>query len=319
METKKILLTLILILFLAPSAFALNAVASIKALEGDVKVDRSNRTLSAKKGLVLNDADVVITAQNAKTTILFRDGSEIRLFQNSRFLIEQSQETKSGNRGFLNRFQLKVGSLWGKFAKNRQDTTIVTPTATCGIKGTLVAMSEENGKLDISLSTGVVELENEDEKITLNPGKMIEGIARNGTFSDKITDIPYRISIQPDERKIKVPTVNNIEEISFTIQLIDVKTQRNLERPATIYFSVDSDKIIFPENIRLNKRGYRRVVAQVMPFQKSDYKTGQIEVSAIAEGERQMNIGAGQSILTYDMPAKRPRTIQINANTGAIQ
>lgn len=318
MNLKKAIIALITILLIAPSSYALNAVASIKALEGDVKVDRSHRTITAKKGLVLNDADIVITAHNAKTTILFRDGSEIRLFQNSRFVIEQSQEKKDGSRGFLNRFQLKIGSLWGKFAKNRQNTTIVTPTATCGIKGTLVAMSEGDGKLDIALSSGSVELENEDEKIMLNPGKMIKGIAKNGTFSDKIEDIPYRISIQPDQKKIKIPTKNNVEEVSFTVQLIDIRTKRNVERSATIYFIVDSDKIAFPGNIRLNQRGYRRVVAQIMPFQKSDYKNGQIEISAIAEGEKQLNIGAGKSILTYDMPSKSPRTIQINANTGSI-
>ena len=63
---------------------AINAVASIKAISGEVKIERLKRNIPGRKGLVLNDKDIVITGHRAKTTILFRDGSEIRLFQNSR-------------------------------------------------------------------------------------------------------------------------------------------------------------------------------------------------------------------------------------------
>lgn len=297
---------------------AINAVASIKASTGDVKVNRENRQLTGREGLVLNDGDIITTDKNAKATLLFRDGSIIRLYQNTKFVIEQSVERESSHRGFFNRFKLTLGSLWGKFSKNRQQTVIRTPTATCGIKGTSVALSQRGGALDVSLSTGIVELENEDEKIELEPGKMIKGITKRGSFKDKVSDIPYRIMIKPDNQKVSIPAEGNQTSISFTLQIIDVKSKLNVPKAARVLITVPSDKIRFPESIRLNSRGYKRISADVLPFQKADYGNGRLEVTAVAEGQHNMDIGIGLTTLTYDIPKKTPRVLRIDANSGTI-
>ena len=203
--------------------------------------------------------------------------------------------------------------------KNRQRTVIKTPTATCGIKGTSVALSQKGATLDVSLSTGLVELENEDEKIDLKPGKMIKGITKRGSFKEKVKDIPYRILIKPDRKKIDVPTAGNESEVSFTLQVIDVNSKLNVFKAARVLITVPSDKIVFSESIRLNSRGYRRVTAIIKPFQKADYGSGRIEVTALAEGERYMDIGTGQTVLTFDIPKKNPRVLRIDANSGAIK
>lgn len=318
MKKTYLLISAVILLLFPQSIYAINAVASIKASIGDVKVSRNNRQLTGRKGLVLNDGDTVTTEKNAKVTILFRDGSIIRLYQNTRFVIEQSVENKSAHRGFFNRFKLSLGSLWGKFSKNRQRTVIKTPTATCGIKGTSVAMSQKRSALNVTLSTGLVELENEDEKIDLPPGKMIKGITKRGSFKDKIEDIPYRILIKPDNKKITVPTKGNQNIISFTLQIINIKSQLNVPKPARVLVTVASDKIEFPESIRLNSRGYKRISAIVKPFQKADYGNGRIEVTAVVEDQRNMDIGTGQTVLTYDIPKKNPRILRIDANSGTI-
>lgn len=308
------------VLLVFPQALsAINAVASISASVGDVKVIRNNRPITGRKGLVLNDGDIVTTEKNAKVSILFRDGSLIRLYQNTRFVVEQSVENGSAHRGFLNKFRLSFGSLWGKFTKNRQRTIIKTPTATCGIKGTSVALAQKGDELNVSLSTGLVELENEDEKINLQAGKMIQGITKKGSFKDKIKDIPFRILITPDRKKLEIPTAGNVGEISFTLQVIDVKSKLNVSQAPRVLVTVPSDKIEFPESIRLNSRGYSRITAVIKPFQKVDYGTGRIEVTAVAEDERYMNIGSGQSVLTFDIPQKKSKVLHIDANSGAIK
>lgn len=318
MKFTGLMIVAAVLLIFPQSVSAINAVASIKASTGDVKVSRKNRQISGRKGLVLNDGDTIITEKNSKATILFRDGSIIRLYQNTRFIIEQSIENKSAHRGFFNRFKLSLGSLWGKFSKNRQRTVIKTPTATCGIKGTSVALAQKGASLNVSLSTGLVELENEDEKIDLQPGKMINGITRRGTFKEKIEDIPYQILIKPDNRKISIPTRGNENAISFTLQIIDVRSKLNVSKAARVLVTVPSDKIEFPEVIRLNSRGYKRISAIVKPFLKADYGNGRLEVTAVAEGQRNMDIGTGQTVLTYDIPEKDPRVLRIDANSGAI-
>ncbi len=309
----------VLLLVLPQSLYAINAVASIKASIGDVKVSRLNRQISGRKGLVLNDGDVITTEKNSKATILFRDGSIIRLYQNTKFVIEQSVESKSTHRGFFNRFKLSLGSMWGKFSKNRQRTVIKTPTATCGIKGTSVALAQQSGALNVTLSTGLVVLENEDEKIDLMPGKMIAGITKKGSFRDKIQDIPYRILIKPDSKKISIPTKGNESIVSFTLQIIDVNSKLNVPKAARVLITVPSDKIEFPESIRLNSRGYKRINATIKPFKKADFGTGRLEVTVVAEGQRNMDIGTGQTVLTYDIPRKNPRIMRIDANSGTIR
>ncbi len=318
MKKPNLLLLLILLIFPVNTVQAINAVASIKSTIGEVKIQRLKRNIPGRRGLILNDQDVVITGVKAKATILFRDGSEIRLFQNTRFTIEKSEELKGSQRGFLNNFLLKAGSFWGKFTKNRQRTKIVTPTATCGIKGTSVAFSEKDGKLDISLSNGLIELENEDEKIELAPGKMVKGITRSGSFKDKVQDLPFRLIMKPDNSRIKVPIFGNEDTIDFTIQVIDVKTSQNVSRMSDIFFSLRTDKIEFPQKVKLNERGYARVSATIKPFKKSDYGDGRIEITALAEGADAMDIGTAQTLLTFEVPEKYRKIISIDATSGQV-
>jgi hypothetical protein len=323
-----VLLLFSLILFVYPSCYAINAVASIKKTHGDVKIERIDGRdtkgngvlikIPGRRGLVLKDKDLVITGKSSKVTLLFRDGSEVRLFQYSKFSIEQSSETKSAERGFFHNFRLKAGAFWGKFTKKRQKTTIVTPTATCGIKGTIVSLAERDNQLNVSLSAGAIELTNEDEKINLQAGKMVKGITATGSIREKIREIPFRLVIKPDTSRIRIPTEGNKGNINFTVQLINAKTKQNVDQSKLIYIYNTLDKLIIPDRIVLNERGYVRFSATILPFQKGDYRDGRIEIIATAEGEKSMDIGSGSTTLIYRIPPKFQKIIHIDAQSGEI-
>lgn len=314
-----LLLTSLLILVVAKPTLAIEAVASIKHIKGAVDVNRDQKTISARTGLILHDQDLIVTYRKSKVTIIFRDGSEIRLFANTKFLIERSEETSHGPRRFLNNFKLKLGSFWGKFSKNQQQTVIKTPTATAGIKGTTVALSERNGKFNVSLSSGLVEVKNEMETLDLTPGKRVRNITANSTIRDKVEELPYQIHIVPDQNKLDIPQRGKEKEIFFTVQLISKITNKNVQRSGDIYISLETDKIIFPQNLALNPRGYARVRAVVKPFEQKDYKNGVIEIFALMDGEEFMDTGAGRTVLTYDPPSRKRKTLKIDASSGDIQ
>ncbi len=301
------------------SAYAIEAVASIKTLKGAVDIKRNRTTFSARTGLILHDKDLVTTHQKSKVTIIFRDGSEIRIFPNTKFLIEKSEESKNGPRQFLNKFILKVGSFWGRFTKLRQRTTVKTPTATIGIKGTSFAMAERNASLDVSLSTGKITLSNQTESIDLDAGKMVKDISATGTIKDKISDLPYQIVITPDQNKIEIPAPGKENEVYFTLQLINLKTNENVNRSGDIYVSVVLDKIEFRDDISLNSRGYARVKALIKAFESVDYKNGQIEIFVLMDGEEFMDIAAGRTVLTYDLPDLNRRNLKIDASSGKVK
>ena len=315
------LLSVILLFSDIKTPLAVEAVASIKRLNGSVDVQRANATIPGRKGLILHDRDIIVTNSGSKVTLIFRDGSIIRLFQNTRFLIEKSEESKTGTRRFFNNFRLKLGSFWGKFTKNRQKTVIKTPTATCGIKGTTVAFSikdQKNPSLTVSLSTGKVSIKNGTEEVDLNAGKIARRIGKTGSIRDKITNLPYTLTITPDNRKITLPKPGNETEVYFTLQLIDIQTKRNINRSGNVYISHELDEIRFDPNIYLNSRGFARVKAIIRPLRKANSRTGRIEITAIMDGEQYLNVGSGQTILTYDIPKGKKR-YKIDANSGIIQ
>jgi len=323
---KTVSLTSLLIFLFAgfvftPAVQAIDMVASIKRVKGYVEVKKSTgKPIAGYKGQVLVDHDVVKTGRNAKATIIFRDGSEIRLFQNTTFVIEKSEEPKDGLRKkFFHNLKLNIGSFWGKFTKGKQRSKIITPTATIGIKGTNVAFSERNDKLSLSLSSGKISVENLDGSMDLQPGKMIKDMTKNGSIKDKVIDLPYVIEIKPDKNSFKIPKPGKEEEIFFTLQLKNINTHSNVNMVGDVYISLDLDKIEFPEDIKLNAGGYQRVRAVVKPFQTADYKTGQVQIFAAMDGEEFLNVGAGQTTLSYKIPKKITKTIRINVNSGEIQ
>ena len=313
------LLMALLVLFLfTPEIMAIDAVASFGKLAGNVQVLREARKIPGRQGLILNDKDVVVTGRHSRVTIVFRDGSEIRLFQDTRFIIDRSQESQDGERRFFYNFKLKLGYFWGRFSKGRQNTLIETPSATIGIKGTNVAFHQKGNRLNVALSEGKISIENEDGTIDLEPGFRIQGIKKHGDLQSKVSKMPYQVSIKPDNAKISIPTKGEIEEIFFSIQLIDSTTKQNYQKRGTVFISLDNDKLTFPDEIKLNKRGYARIKAVIKPFQKVDYKNGQLEIYAAIGGLQSMNIAAGQTLLIFDVPQKVKRTIRVDMTTGQI-
>ena len=309
-------------LLAAPVSYGIDAVASLGKLKGNVEVLRKigarkeSRKIPGRTGLILNDKDIVVTGSSSKATIIFRDGSEIRLFQKTRFVIEKSTESKQGSRRFFHNFRLTIGSFWGKFIKGRQRTKIKTPTATIGIKGTNVAFTERNGELDIALSSGLISVSNLDDEILLKPGKQIKALNREGAISEKISDLPYRVLITPDENHIDIPRSGKTGEIYFTIQIIDNATKKNVSRSGNVYISLELDKIVFDSEVQLNNRGYARIRAKILPFTRADFQNGQVHIFAVMDGAEFMDVGAGQTVLTYDIPNKAQKTIRLDVNSG---
>ncbi len=306
-------------LLMANTSYAIEAVASIKSLKGQVEVKRNNTTLAARSGLILNDKDIVITYQKSKVAIIFRDGSEIRLFPNTRFVIEKSSESKKGPRKFLHNFKLKLGSFWGKFTRKRQNAIVRTPTATAGIKGTTVAFRERKGKLDVSLSSGSVSVQNQYETAMLKPGQMAKGITPGGSIQNKIERLPYQITIIPDQNEFTPPESGQEKEIFFTLQLVDMQTKENVSRTGEVYISISTDKIIFDNDISLNKRGYARIKAVIKPFDKTEDKRRNIEIFALMDGEEFMDTGSGSTVLTLKMRTGFQPKLKIDASSGDVQ
>ena len=271
----------------APAAFAQDEeiVASLQNLLGRVQVVQkaNGETIQARIGLLLRAGDTVVTADQSRATIKFRDGSEIRLFQNTRFVLQAAKESVGSDRSFHFDLLLRAGSIWGLFVKQRQTAKITTPTATIGIKGTSLRITEENNTARVALTEGLIDVSNERKTIELEPGKRLGNFTRVDDLAQKVEPIPYKLEMRSEKRKLTFGG-NQPEEVFVTLQLTNVTTGREVPRAASIYFRSNYDKITYPQSAKLDQRGFARVPLTVAPPEAADAQlNGNVYVWAVID------------------------------------
>jgi FecR protein len=292
-------------------------VASLQNLTGKVNVVQktNGETVMGRIGLLLRAGDTVVTADQARATIKFRDGSEIRLFQNTRFVLQGSKESAGNDRSFKLDLLLKAGSLWGNFVKQRQTATLTTPTATIGIKGTTLRVSDEDNKARVSLSEGVIDVKNDAKTVELNAGQLLTPFGRSDDLAKDIQPIPFKVDIKADKRQLTFDK-NQPEPVFINLQLINVSTGREVARSAKIYFRSNYDRVSFPANAQLDERGFARVSLNFAPPEPSDGAlNGNVFVWAVVDQSDADDVGEGRALFSIPVPAGSDK-IRVDANKG---
>lgn len=295
-------------------------VASLQRISGRVSVKqvRTEKTIRGRNGLLLRTGDTVLTARGARSTIKFRNGSEIRLFPRSEFEVRTS-ERKGKNRTF--RFSLfsRVGSFWGRFVKRRQVANIRTPTATIGIKGTVLRVVDRDGKARVALTEGLIDVSNGREKVELRPGKRLTDFTRSETLADKIQDIPLQLDMKSQKRKLEFRN-NQTEEVFVSIQLVNIKTGRPIRRSGPVYLRSNYDKFTPPPSPPvLNERGFVRVLVQFSRPEQSDSKlNGNVFLWAVMDQEDADDVSEGRLKFTIPVPAGADK-FRIPSDTGEVK
>ena len=287
---KQILSFFVICFLSTPWLLASDFVGRLKNSNGSVDIIRSERIHATTSGSIVKDGDMIVTAQGSKTTLLLRDGTEIRLFPNTHFKIIKIIESPSQDRLFLNTFRLQRGTIWGNFPHKKQISIIHTPTAQIKTSGALFKLNQTKKTLDVSLTKGDLAIENEYEAGLLSSGKMVKGITKNKAFLHNLKSIPYLLTITP--QMTEMPSLSRVQErFFFVFQLIDKRTKERLQRPAYVYITMDRGKIQFPK-IRLNGQGFARIPTKIFPSGQQ-----KIRIYAIAEGRNFMDVALGETTL----------------------
>ena len=108
-SSSRCLVIIFLFCFYTFTAFAQNrlpAIATLFQVEGAVETvtAKSPKGRRGLNGMLLFAGDKIRTFENSKATIEYRDGSRVRLFQNSHLILNLSEEQVSSKRTF--KFQL---------------------------------------------------------------------------------------------------------------------------------------------------------------------------------------------------------------------
>ena len=292
-------------------------VASLQNMTGRVQVVQKSdgATVSGRIGLLLRSGDTIVTLEQARATIKFRDGSEIRLFQNTRFVLQGARESAGSDRSFKLDLQLRAGSIWGLLAKQRQLAKISTPTATIGVKGTTLRVTEENNKARVAITEGVIDVSNDVKTIELEAGKRLTAFTRSEDLALKVQPIPYKIDAKADKRQLAFEK-NQPESVFVNLQIVDVATGREVARSAKLYFRSNYDRVTFPAAAQLDERGFARVALTFAPPEPADAQlNGSVFVWAVVDQEDGDDTGEGRLLFTIPVQAGQEK-IRIEADKG---
>jgi hypothetical protein len=92
------------------------SLGSIANYQGTIKIIRQGTSIPVKSSFFLNDKDIIETSQNSNISLIFRDNTEIQIYQNSKIAIYKKRNTT--------RIQIFSGIIWIKTSQKKHQLQI---------------------------------------------------------------------------------------------------------------------------------------------------------------------------------------------------
>jgi len=302
---------------LVPAQDSSPAIATLLQIEGGVEVvtDKSPKGRRGRDGMLLFAGNKIRTSGKSKATVEYRDGSRIRLFQNSEFLLDLSEEQNTSRRTFKNHLTLNNGSLRGRFKKGLQRTKISTPTALIRVKGTSVRITENNNKATVSLTEGQVEVSNLSSSTIMNAGQWMPEFGRTDDLSKIVVPIPNLLNLKTNEYEFDFRNGNSIQ-LEFSVQ---IQNSKIVKRKGLVIFESDYNRIRLPKRFMLDANGYARVLVGIDPPRIDDKKfRGLITIRAFMDNDGFDDVAEGNLVLKIRNSGKI-RTLIIDPDKGLTE
>ena len=296
------------------------AIATLLQVEGNVEAvtAKSPRGRRGNDGILLHVGDQIRTSEESKATVEYRDGSSVRLFQNSEIVLNLSEEQFTNRRTFKYQLTLKKGSLRGRFMKGLQHTKIRTPTALIGVKGTSLRITDNNNNATVSLTEGQLEVSNLSSSTILNPGQWLPDFGRTDDLTKKVGPIPNLLYLKTDIYELDFRNEKS-KQLEFSVQIQNNVSGKILERSGPVLFESDYKGIRLPKRFLLNEKGFARVLVGIDPPRLEDPEfKGLITIRAFMDGEGFDDIAEGSLVLKIRNLGKK-RTILLDPDKGVVK
>ncbi|MDQ5986359.1 MAG: hypothetical protein CSYNP_02080 [Syntrophus sp. SKADARSKE-3] len=140
-------LAFLVIMAMGRGVAAEEVVGVVKTLKGMAAIERNDKSVPAKIGDKLFEKDVIVTGKISSLGAILRDDSLISIGSNTRLAISR-YIFKPADRNVSSVFKINKGTmtyLSGLIAKmDGKAVRVETPTASCGIRGTHLAVKVED-------------------------------------------------------------------------------------------------------------------------------------------------------------------------------
>jgi hypothetical protein len=295
-------------------------VASIHELDGLVQLtpQQTGRKLVARSGSFLGEEDILETGKDGRVSILFRNGSKIRLFEDTKLSIQKALEANIVTRAFEIEIQLHTGSIRANFLPGQQIASIQTPQATIKVDGTVFRMEEKpRSGTTISMTEGKLFVNNGVSSMELFPGQRLSEVKYLDELSTKLENMKTQIfmNLTPETVDLREFTT---QKMTLTLQLADLKSSKVVRSAGKVYLESDFYNLRLPSMTSLDNSGFVRVPVRIQPPRVSDKAfDGQIVVRAFLDGARYNLHGEGSLVLnTQGTQPKRKLLIDASQGTA---
>jgi len=156
-----ICLILLGIFSLTSQGYAAKPIAKVSSFKGDVVVLSDVKIFTVTRiGQALMEGDRIQTKEG-RAQITFNDGAVMKVRPFTSVRIEEREE-KSGwwvfkTKKAVRRVTVFVGKLWFKTGASKRKNYLQTPTAVCGIRGTVLETGYDNAVSLLNVITGLVD------------------------------------------------------------------------------------------------------------------------------------------------------------------
>ncbi len=208
---------------------ALNGKVTLTSAEGKSR-SLAQGDVKSPQGIIIA-GDTVRTEASSGIDLQFRDGSVVRIYENSEFHLTSLMVSPEGNTRQI-KGSLKSGGLYTLVypVKDQSEYKIITPTAVAGVRGTGFEVEADEESTDVLVTEGVVEVENTvtGEKAELTENQEITASRSPGMIVREANKERVRIIKESQEeiRRIREESKAEMQKIrdSFKDQKSEIRS-----------------------------------------------------------------------------------------------
>lgn len=268
-------------------------VAVVEMLEGSFTHSTPDKRIDLKRFDRVPSGSVLETGKNAKILLRFRDGTWLRLFQNSRMLLKIEKTPEGSYQLFQREWVLLQGSLVAGLAGTRQQLALKIPESfEIRISEGLLSVSNHAEGISVTLSSGEARVRNALSSVNLKPGQWLNKVTTKDLLNLKVLPVLNILEVEMIQGNAGTGIKDPVNPI-LKIQLKRRNSKRRLSLKLPVLLS---SNMAFPlaKTLKLNSRGAARIELSEMAFLSDDKGYAErihLMVSADAPGFEK--IGAG--------------------------
>ncbi len=242
----KTLLFLFLLYLLPHFAFA-EVIAQLKELSGSVQITHKNGMEGPSGELKVKEGDHITTGPKGKATLVYADGTEVRIFSGSKVKASFKNGRLSAH--------VKKGAIWASSPRpktNRAGFALRSKETVIGVKGTTLAMdTREPKKTNIGMFKGAAKVQNGKLRTTLAAGQLMRGVEQTGSLKKKIEPIIQHLEVTSSTKSIDL---EKSDSLKIKVRLVSPAGEPP-PRESLVFISVNIRQTTLKRQLALNGQG----------------------------------------------------------------